>query len=106
MFRKSFIMLFSISLSMVFCLNVSATNKKPTLSASGTKLPEQCKKMFSMADSLISEAERQPGTHTQVAKLKSKLFATKQQIIKMESELQQKSCDKGLVVLNSLKQKH
>ncbi|HDL4576051.1 TPA: hypothetical protein PW954_002604, partial [Mannheimia haemolytica] len=50
--------------------------------------------------------ERQPGTHTQVLKMKNKLSLTKQQILKMDSELQQKSCEKGLTALNSLKQKH
>ncbi|HDL4147064.1 TPA: DUF5339 domain-containing protein, partial [Mannheimia haemolytica] len=65
-----------------------------------------CEKMFNTANKLVSDAERQPGTHTQVLKMKNKLSLTKQQILKMDSELQQKSCEKGLTALNSLKQKH
>lgn len=81
----------------------SLSMAKPVANA---KLPAQCQKMFSIADSLVREAERQPGTHTQVPKMKNKLSATKKQILAMESELQQKSCDKGLTTLNTLKQKH
>lgn len=69
-------------------------------------LPTQCQRMFSVADKLVSDAEKQPGTHTQVAKMKNKLSSTKEQILKMEIDMQQKSCDKGLTALNTLKQKH
>ena len=110
MLKKFFITLLPVSFIMLFSLNVNATVKTSSLNNIGktpaTKLTEQCKKMFSVADTLIRDAERQPGTHTQVAKLKSKLSTTKQQIAKMESDLQQKSCDKGLTALNTLKQKH
>ena len=112
MFRKFLIILFAIGSAILFCVNVNvnvnAAAKKTSVTEDGTtgKLIEPCRKMFTMTDTLIRDAERQPGTHTQVAKLKSKLSMTKQQIAKMESELQQKSCDKGVVTLNSLKQKH
>ena len=109
MLKKFFITLLPVSFIMLFSLNVNATVKTSSLNIGktpATKLTEQCKKMFSVADTLIRDAERQPGTHTQVAKLKSKLSTTKQQIAKMESDLQQKSCDKGLTALNTLKQKH
>lgn len=76
---------------------------KPTLSK---VLPIECEKMFSTANKLVSDAERQPGTHTQLAKMKNKLSSTKQKILKMDTALQQKSCEKGLTALNSLKQKH
>lgn len=81
----------------------SLTVAKPTLSKT---LPTECEKMFNTADKLVSDAERQPGTHTQVAKMKNKLSSTKQQILKMDSDLQVKSCEKGLTALNTLKQKH
>ncbi|WP_294087964.1 DUF5339 domain-containing protein [uncultured Actinobacillus sp.] len=109
MLKKFFITLLPVSFIILFSLNVNATVKTSSLNIGKTptiKLTEQCKKMFSVADTLIREAEQQPGTHTQVAKLKSKLSTTKQQIAKMESDLQQKSCDKGLSALNTLKQKH
>lgn len=78
-------------------------NTKPT---SNKPLPTKCEQMFSSADKLISDAEKQPGTHTQVNKMKSKLSSTKQKILKMDSELQIKSCEKGLIALNTLRQKH
>ncbi len=109
MLKKFFITLLPVSFIMLFSLNVNAAVKTSSLNIGktpATKLTEQCKKMFNVADTLIRDAERQPGTHTQVAKLKSKLSTTKQQIAKMESDLQQKSCDKGLTALNTLKQKH
>lgn len=65
-------------------------------------LPKQCQQMFQKADKLISDAERQPGTHTQIQKMKSKLTATKQQILKLDAPMQEKSCDKGLTALNHL----
>ncbi|EXI62986.1 ABC transporter ATPase [Mannheimia granulomatis] len=81
----------------------SLTVAKPTLSKT---LPAECEKMFNTADKLVSDAEKQPGTHTQVSKMKNKLSSTKQQILKMDSALQLKSCEKGLTALNTLKQKH
>lgn len=109
MLKKFFITLLSVGFIVLFSLNVNATVKTSSLNISkapATTLTEQCKKMFNVADTLIRDAERQPGTHPQVAKLKSKLSTTKQQIAKMESDLQQKSCDKGLSALNNLKQKY
>lgn len=81
----------------------SLTVAKPNLSKT---LPAECEKMFSTADKLVSDAERQPGTHTQVVKMKNKLSSTKQKILKMDSALQLKSCEKGLTALNTLQQKH
>lgn len=96
--------------TLFFTLNVSANVKTSSLAiakpSSTAKLPEQCQQMFKEADLLVRDAERQPGTHTQVSKMKSKLSVTKQKILKMEATLQQKSCDKGLVALNTMKKKH
>lgn len=70
------------------------------------KLAQPCLQLFKEGDKLISEAEKQPGTHIQVKKMKDKLSSSKQKILKMDSEMQQKSCDKGLIALNNLKQKY
>ena len=75
--------------------------------ASTNQLVQQCQKLFSEGDKLISEAAKQPGTHTsQVNKLKEKLSISKQQILQMDIPTQQKSCDKGLIALNSIKQRY
>ena len=71
-----------------------------------TTLPKQCQQMFQEADKLISDAEKQPGIHTQVQQMKSKLSSSKEQILKMDLQIQEKSCDKGLIALNNLKQKY
>lgn len=64
-------------------------------------LPQQCEQLFKATESLIAEAEKQPGTHTQLNKIKSKLNQSKQQILEMELATQIKSCDVGLVRLAS-----
>ena len=66
-------------------------------------LPQQCTQLFKETENLIAQAEKQPGTHTQVGKIKSKLNQSKQQILEMELATQQKSCDVGLARLNSMK---
>ena len=81
----------------------SLSMAKPAVSKN---LPHQCQQMFNVANKLVSDAEKQPGTHTQVQKMKNKLSATQAQILKMETVMQEKSCDKGLTALNTLKQKH
>lgn len=73
---------------------------------SSGKMAQQCQKLFKEGDKLISEAEQQPGTHMQVKKMKDRLSSSKQQILKMDTVMQQKSCDKGLLALNTLKQKY
>ncbi|MGF7433897.1 DUF5339 domain-containing protein [Pasteurella bettyae] len=72
--------------------------------AEATAVPQQCQKLFKATDQLVAEAERQPGTHTQVSKIKNKLNQSKKQILEMELATQIKSCDQGLVKLNNLKQ--
>ena len=47
-------------------------------------LPQQCAQLFKETENLIAQAEKQPGTHTQVGKIKSKLNQSKQQILEME----------------------
>ena len=66
-------------------------------------MPHQCKDLYNETEDLIAEAEKQPGTHTQVNKIRSKLNQSKQQILEMELATQQKSCDVGLARLNSMK---
>ena len=65
--------------------------------------PQQCLQLFKETENLIAQAEKQPGTHTQVGEIKSKLNQSKQQILEMELATQQKSCDVGLARLNSMK---
>lgn len=71
-----------------------------------TELPEPCQQLFKEGEILIAEVEKQPGTHLQVQPLKDKFSSFKQQLLKMDISLQQKSCDKGLVDLNNIKQKY
>lgn len=67
---------------------------------------QQCQQLFKEGDKLILEAAKQPGTHIQVKRMKDKLTSSKQQILKMDTVMQQKSCNKGLTALNTLKQKY
>lgn len=75
-----------------------------TAKAVDVKLPIQCEKLFTETEKLIAEAEKQPGTHTQLSKIKSKLNQSKQQILEMELATQVKSCDLGLAKLNAKQQ--
>ncbi|MFC0322936.1 DUF5339 domain-containing protein [Gallibacterium melopsittaci] len=75
------------------------------LAAMPNNLPTQCQQLFQQTEDLIAEAEKQPGTHPQLANIKNKLSESKQKILQMSVEHQIKSCDKGLVALNTLKGK-
>ena len=66
-------------------------------------LPQQCTQLFKETENLIAQAEKQPGTHIQVNKIKSKLNQSKQQILQMELATQLKSCEVGLAKLSNLK---
>lgn len=66
-------------------------------------VPEQCAQLFKETENLIAQAEKQPGTHTQVNQIKSKLNQSKKQILQMELATQLKSCNIGLAKLNSMK---
>ena len=68
----------------------------PTVLAVPNSVPQQCEQLFKETESLINQAERQPGTHIQVNKIKSKLNQSKQQILQMELATQLKSCELGL----------
>ncbi|WP_238138453.1 MULTISPECIES: DUF5339 domain-containing protein [Glaesserella] len=94
---------------LLVAINGSATELKTSSlsiakAQSSGKLPQQCQQMFKEIDRLVADAEKQPGTHTQMQKMKNKLSSSKQQILKMDIALQEKSCDKGLVALSHLKQ--
>ncbi|MCK9003374.1 DUF5339 domain-containing protein [Haemophilus influenzae] len=65
--------------------------------------PKQCEQLFKETENLIAQAEKQPGTHIQVNKIKSKLNQSKQQILQMELATQLKSCEVGLAKLSNLK---
>ena len=92
MLKKYFLLCFPICTSALFSTSVQAQVKTSSLTI---EKPE-----------VIKHAERQPGTHTQVKRLKNKLTETQKQLLAMEESLQQKSCEKGLNALNTLKQKH
>lgn len=80
------------------------TVKEKSVKAAAVEMPQQCKDLFSETENLIAEAEKQPGTHPQVSKIRSKLNQSKKQILEMELATQIKSCDVALAKLNSMKQ--
>ena len=92
--------LFNFDRTFRFCGTIShcITSYRKQSCASTT-----CAQLFKETENLIAQAEKQPGTHTQVGKIKSKLNQSKQQILEMELATQQKSCDVGLARLNSMK---
>ena len=109
MLKKHLLLYFLIYISPLFATSVQAQVKTSSLTIEKPeviKLIPQCENMFNVANTLIKDAERQPGTHTQVKRLKNKLTEIQKQLITMEESLQQKSCEKGLSALNILKQKH
>ena len=97
MIKNFFVMLTALFGSMA----LSAT--AASLIENKAALPKQCTQLFKETENLIAQAEKQPGTHTQVSKIKSKLHQSKQQILEMELATQQKSCDVALARLNSMK---
>lgn len=88
-----------------FAATISLVLSSSVLAATLNNLPAQCQQLFQQTDDLIAEAEKQPGTHPQLANIKNKLSESKQKILQMSVEHQIKSCDKGLVALNNLKGK-
>lgn len=99
MFKK---ILFTASVAL-FSIGVSANTSTTKIQIEAGSIPQQCNQLFSETEQLIKEAEKQPGTHTQFANIKSKLSQSKKQILALEREVQIKSCDKGLVALNNIK---
>lgn len=93
-------------LTLVLTALFSAATFCPLAIASeinSASLPQQCTQLFKETENLIAQAEKQPGTHTQVNKIKNKLNQSKKQILEMELATQQKSCNVGLAKLNTLK---
>ena len=97
MMKKIFVMLTAL------CGSIALSATAAPLIENKAALPKQCTQLFKETENLIAQAEKQPGTHTQVSKIKSKLNQSKQQILDMELATQQKSCDVGLARLNSMK---
>ncbi|WP_424580054.1 DUF5339 domain-containing protein [Volucribacter psittacicida] len=86
-------------------VSFSVLANNPLSSATETNaMPQQCQQLFQKAEELIADAEKQPGTHTQIHKMKNRLNQSKKQILEMELATQTKSCDHGLAKLNALQQ--
>ncbi len=66
----------------------------------GQMIPVQCQKLFDEAESLVSAAEKQPGTHPNLTQIREKLNASKAKILQLEYDMQIKSCGFGLAKLN------
>ncbi|WP_443090266.1 DUF5339 domain-containing protein [Basfia succiniciproducens] len=98
-------MISKINVSLVaLCAGLFFVSVNTSAAETKTQVPQQCQKLFSATERLIEEAEKQPGTHTQVSKIKNKLNQSKKQILEMELATQIKSCDHGLARLNRLNQ--
>ena len=83
--------IYKILTALLGSIALSAT--AAPIAESKAVFPQQCLQLFKETENLIAQAEKQPGTHTQVGKIKSKLNQSKQQILEMELATQQKSCD-------------
>ena len=90
-------------ISIILTALFSAVSFSAMAAPKADAMPEECAKLFKETESLIAQAEKQPGTHTQVSKIKSKLNQSKKQILEMELATQLKSCNVGLAKLNSMK---
>lgn len=64
---------------------------------------EICNKLFQESEQIIAEAEKQPGTHLQVEKIKQQVDQVKKDIFSMEKTIQAKTCELGLAKLEELK---
>lgn len=90
------------SLGYIFLLfaanyaNSSLTNTKEMHSA--------CDKLFQESEQIIVEADKQPGTHTQVEKIKQQIIQAKKEILSMDKTTQEKTCELGISKLAELKQ--
>ena len=75
MLRKVLLICTSLCASLFIASATQAQVKTSSLSMNkptSVKLIPQCQNMFNVADMLVRDAERQPGTHTQVSRLKNK----------------------------------
>ncbi|UTU48254.1 DUF5339 domain-containing protein [Mergibacter septicus] len=70
------------------------------------QLPNQCVRLFAETKNLIEEAAQQPGTHPEIPQIQNQLLASQNKILTLKLEDQIKSCDRGLIALNHLKQKN
>lgn len=64
------------------------------------KVASECIQLFKQAESLVAQAEQQPGTHTNLVKIKNTLNKSKQEILELDVLNQTKSCAIGLAKLN------
>ncbi|QPB42104.1 DUF5339 domain-containing protein [Rodentibacter haemolyticus] len=95
--KKISLILTALFSTMSFSVVIAAPQKNKEI------LPEQCAQLFKETETLIAQAEKQPGTHIQVSKIKNKLNQSKKQILEMELATQLKSCNIGLAKLNNMK---
>ena len=68
MLKKCFLLCFSLCLGTTFTISAQAEVKTSTLiieKPESIKLTPECQNMFNVANTLIKDAEKQPGTHTQ-----------------------------------------
>lgn len=63
-----------------------------------------CRQLFQESELIIAEADKQPGTHLQVEKIKQQMEEAKKDILSMEKMIQAKACELGLAKLEELKQ--
>lgn len=64
--------------------------------------PNSCEQMFQQAETLITEAEKQPGTHKQVGKIKEQFEKSKQLILTLDTKVQLESCEIALQKITRL----
>ncbi len=57
---------FSFLAALLFCALASNS-----FANKSTQIPSQCQQLFQQTEELISEAEKQPGTHLQIANIKN-----------------------------------
>lgn len=93
-----------LSLATIILSSIGLPVSATTQGVATSEIPQQCERLFKEAEGLIAEAEKQPGTHTQLNKIKSKLNQSKKQILEMELATQLKTCDVGLAKLMSRQQ--
>ncbi|NBI12380.1 hypothetical protein GVX81_01790 [[Haemophilus] felis] len=63
-----------------------------------------CDKLFQESEQIIVEADKQPGTHVQVEKIKQQIIQAKKEILSTDKTTQEKTCELGIRKLEKLKQ--
>lgn len=79
-----------------------ATADASASTANTSPLAQQCVELFQKADNLVDEAKNQPGRHLQLSSIQNKLQDSKKQISSLDLNMQEMSCEKGLIAFNSL----